>query len=175
MKKIEFLSAVNKDAANSSALIKSETVREIKEAIENSVAVTVRPVTKQDTFFLKVKVESFTNLLMSFETPANEELFEALLSALSRDYSAINNFIENGNHEALQEAETDFKMELFKQFLNSKVKGYREPDLIDRNGEAYLCVSFNIFSRNTAKFCMKKADVKSLWDEAIAIDGRRTA
>ena len=58
-------------------------------------------------------------------------------------------------------------MELFKQYINSTMRGYIEADWYNNSGERYRCVRFSSTFNGNVKFCMKATDeVNSLICEA---------
>ena len=58
-------------------------------------------------------------------------------------------------------------MELFKQYINSTMRGYIEADWYNNGGERYRCVRFSSTFNGNVKFCMKATDeVNSLICEA---------
>ena len=58
-------------------------------------------------------------------------------------------------------------MELFKQYMNSTMRGYIEADWYNNSGERYRCVRFSSTFNGNVKFCMKATDeVNSLICEA---------
>ena len=59
-------------------------------------------------------------------------------------------------------------MDIFTQFINSPLKCYFENDFVTKNGNRYVCVTFNISYHKQIKFCLKRTEeIESIINNAV--------
>ena len=68
----------------------------------------------------------------------------------------------------LEASETDPRIELFSQFINSPLKCRFDADFIAGNGDRYVSATFTIAYRKQIKFCLKRTEeVESIISNAL--------
>ena len=149
MKNLKFAEALNSEVENivENTKVSAAFVQELKEAF------LMFPVRTDMRFKQSSKGELIISVTVVYATGMTQH-FEGAGEA------------EEHEVEIAQEGE-NLVMELFKQYMNSTMRGYIEADWYNNSGERYRCVRFSSTFNGNVKFCMKATDeVNSLICEA---------
>ena len=119
--------------------------------------------------FLKmvVKMNHREKFFRTYETFADAKLVEYMLGAMRGTISGALEAYKTEEHP-LEASEGDPRLELFRQFINSPLRCRFESDFVTKNGDRYLCATFNIGYRKMVKFCLKRTEeVEAIINNAI--------
>ena len=119
--------------------------------------------------FLKmvVKMNHREKFFRTYETYADPKLVEYMLGAMRGTMIGALDAYKAEEHP-LEAAEVDPRIELFRQFINSPLRCRFESDFVTKNGDRYLCATFNLGYRKMVKFCLKRTEeVEAIINNAI--------
>lgn len=114
---------------------------------------------KNEDGFLKmvVKMNHREKFFRTYETYADAKLVEYMLGAMRGTMiGALEGY--KAEEHILEVTETDPRIELFRQFINSPLKCRFDADFIAGNGDRYVSATFTIAYRKQIKFCLKRTD-----------------
>lgn len=101
-----------------------------------------------------------------YETYADGKLVETMIGAMSGKIGLLNGY--NAEEHPLEATEVDPRIDLFRQFINSTLRCHFENDFIAKNGDRYICATFNISYRKQVKFCLKRTEeIESIINNAV--------
>ena len=124
---------------------------------------------KNEDGFLRmvVKMNHREKFIRKYETCADAKLVEYMLGAMRGTMVGALDAYKAEEHP-LEAAEVDPRIELFRQFINSPLRCRFESDFVTKNGDRYLCATFNIGYRKMVKFCLKRTEeVEAIINNAI--------
>ena len=153
-------------------------VQELKEAFSMSpVRTDMRfKQSSKGELIISVTVVYATGMTQHFEGAGDADLISAIHLGMAKMINGVHDYkAEEHEVEIAQEGE-NLVMELFKQYINSTMRGYIEADWYNNGGERYRCVRFSSTFNGNVKFCMKATDeVNSLIREACKPESTRRA
>ena len=124
---------------------------------------------KNEDGFLRmvVKMNHREKFFRKYETCADAKLVEYMLGAMRGTMiGALEGY--KAEEHILEVSETDPRIELFRQFINSPLRCRFDSDFVTKNSDRYLCATFNIGYRKVVKFCLKRTEeVEAIINEAI--------
>lgn len=124
---------------------------------------------KNEDGFLRmvVKMNHREKFFRKYETCADAKLVEYMLGAMRGTMiGALEGY--KAEEHILEVSETDPRIELFRQFINSPLKCRFDADFIAGNGDRYMSATFNIAYRKQVKFCLKRTEeVESIISDAV--------
>lgn len=139
-------------------VVDQQTVKDLFQAFMSiPQEVTVR--LKNDKGYLKMVVDmNFRErFLRSYETYADAKLVENMVGAMRGD--RINSLdLYKVEEHPLEASEVDPRIELFRLFLNSPMRCHFDADLVGKNGDRYMCATFNVSYKKHFKFCLKRTE-----------------
>lgn len=104
-----------------------------------------------------------------YETYADAKLIESIIGAMSGRPGCLEGYL--AEEHPLEASESDPRIDMFRQFINSPLRCHFEADFVAGNGDRYVCASFNISYKKQIKFCLKRTDeIEAIIDEAIKAD-----
>ena len=114
---------------------------------------------KNEDGFLKmvVKMNHREKFFRKYETCADAKLVEYMLGAMRGTMVGALEAYKAEEH-TLEASETDPRIELFRQFINSPLRCRFDADFIAGNGDRYVSATFNIAYRKQVKFCLKRTE-----------------
>ncbi len=114
-----------------------------------------------------VKTNHREKFFRRFETCADAKLVEYMLGAMRGTMvGALEGY--KAEEHTLEASETDPRIELFSQFINSPLKCRFDADFIAGNGDRYVSATFTIAYRKQIKFCLKRTEeVESIISNAL--------
>ena len=124
---------------------------------------------KNEDGFLKmvVKMNHREKFFRKYETCADAKLVEYMLGAMRGTMVGALEAYKAEEH-TLEASETDPRVELFRQFINSPLRCRFDSDFIAGNGDRYVSATFNIAYRKQVKFCLKRTEeVESIISDAL--------
>lgn len=103
----------------------------------------------------------------SYETYADGKLVENMVGSMRGDRIASLEIYKSEEHP-LSPSESDPRIDIFRQFIDSPLRCHFEADFVANNGDRYVCATFNISFRKQIKFCLKRTEeVEAIINEAI--------
>jgi hypothetical protein len=124
---------------------------------------------KNEDGFLRmvVKMNHREKFFRKYETCADAKLVEYMLGAMRGTMIGALEAYKAEEH-TLEASETDPRVELFRQFINSPLRCRFDADFIAGNGDRYVSATFNISYRKQIKFCLKRTEeVESIINDAL--------
>lgn len=114
---------------------------------------------KNEDGFLKmvVKMNHREKFFRKYETCADAKLVEYMLGAMRGTMVGALEAYKAEEH-TLEASETDPRIELFRQFINSPLRCRFDADFIAGNGDRYISATFTIAYRKQIKFCLKRTE-----------------
>lgn len=153
-------------------------VQELKEAFSMSpVRTDMRfKQSSKGELIISVTVVYATGMTQHFEGAGDADLISAIHFGMAKIINGLHDYkAEEHEVEIAQEGE-NLVMELFKQYINSTMRGYIEADWYNNGGERYRCVRFSSTFNGNVKFCMKATlEVNNLISEACKPESIRRA
>ena len=155
---IDFSSVWGEAAVAATAKVDQQVVNDLFHAfmeIPQEVVVTF----KNEDGFLKmvVKMNHREKFFRKYETCADAKLVEYMLGAMRGTMVGALEAYKAEEH-TLEASETDPRIELFRQFINSPLRCRFDADFIAGNGDRYVSATFNIAYRKQVKFCLKRTE-----------------
>ena len=155
---IDFSSVWGEAAVATTAKVDQQVVNDLFHAfmeIPQEVVVTF----KNEDGFLKmvVKMNHREKFFRKYETCADAKLVEYMLGAMRGTMVGALEAYKAEEH-TLEASETDPRIELFRQFINSPLRCRFDADFIAGNGDRYVSATFNIAYRKQVKFCLKRTE-----------------
>ena len=165
---IDFSSVWGEAAVATTAKVDQQVVNDLFHAfmeIPQEVVVTF----KNENGFLRmvVKMNHREKFFRKYETCADAKLVEYMLGAMRGTMVGALEAYKAEEH-TLEASETDPRVELFRQFINSPLRCRFDSDFIAGNGDRYVSATFNIAYRKQVKFCLKRTEeVESIISDAL--------
>ena len=165
---IDFSSVWGEAAVAATAKVDQQVVNDLFHAfmeIPQEVVVTF----KNEDGFLKmvVKMNHREKFFRKYETCADAKLVEYMLGAMRGTMVGALETYKAEEH-TLEASETDPRIELFRQFINSPLRCRFDADFIAGNGDRYVSATFNIAYRKQVKFCLKRTDeIETIISDAL--------
>ena len=104
-----------------------------------------------------------------YETYADAKLVEKMIGAMSGRPGCLEGYL--AEELSLETSESDPRIDIFRQFINSPLRCHFEADFVAGNGDRYVCATFNVSYKKQIKFCLKRTDeTETIIDEAIKAD-----
>lgn len=104
-----------------------------------------------------------------YETYADAKLVESMIGAMSGRPGCLEGYL--AEEHSLEASESDPRIDIFRQFINSPLRCHFEADFVASNGDRYVCATFNISYKKQIKFCLKRTnETETIIDEAIKAD-----
>ena len=126
---------------------------------------------KNEDGFLRmvVKMNHREKFFRKYETCADAKLVEYMLGAMRGTMiGALEGY--KAEEHILEVSETDPRIELFRQFINSPLRCRFDADFVANNGDRYVLATFNISYRKQVKFCLKRTEeVELIISEALKV------
>ena len=110
---------------------------------------------KNDEGYLKMtaSMNFREKFIRNFETYADYKLVRCMASAMRGIIPAPEGYL--AEEHKLEASDTDPRVDLFVQFLNSPYRCHIEPDFVSAKGERFFCASFAPGYRKVVRFCLK--------------------
>ena len=165
---IDFTSVCGEESVAQTATVDQKVVNDLFNAFM-SIPQEVTVKFKNDNGFLKmvVNMNHREKFFRSYETYADGKLVENMVGAMRGNKIGSLNGYKAEEHQ-LETSEADPRTELFRQFINSPMSCHFDADFITKNGDRYVCATFNISYRKQIKFCLKRTEeIEAIINEAI--------
>lgn len=165
---IDFSSVLGESAVAHTATVDQQVVNDLFHAfmeIPQEVMVSF----KNEGGYLKmvVKMNHREKFFRRFETCADAKLVEYMLGAMRGTMAGALEAYKAEEH-TLEVSETDPRIELFRQFINSPLRCRFDADFIAGNGDRYISAIFTIAYRKQIKFCLKRTEeVETIISDAL--------
>lgn len=165
---IDFSSVCGEDTVAKTAIIDQKVVNDLFNAfmaIPQEVVVKFRNV--HGYLKMVVNMNHREKFFRSYETYADGKLVENMIGSMRGDGIASLKIYKAEEHP-LEASETDPRIDIFRQFINSPLGCHFDTDFIAGNGDRYVSATFNISFRKQIKFCLKRTEeVESIISDAI--------
>lgn len=165
---IDFANVWGEDTVTATAKVDQQVVNDLFHAFMEIPQEVVVKFRNEDGFLkMVVKMNHREKFFRTYETYADAKLVEYMLGAMRGTMVGALDAYKAEEHP-LEAAEVDPRIELFRQFINSPLRCRFEADFVTKNGDRYLCATFNIGYRKVVKFCLKRTEkVEAIINEAI--------
>ena len=166
--KMDLTSVCGEEVVAQTAKVDQQVVNDLFNAfmaIPSSVVVKFR----HDNGYLKMIVNMVhrEKFFHSYETYADGKLVETMVGAMKGNKIGSLNGYKAEEHQ-LEISEADPRTELFRQFINSPMSCHFDADFVTKNGDRYVCATFNISYRKQIKFCLKRTEeIEAIINEAM--------
>lgn len=105
--------------------------------------------------------------ISNYETFADGKLVENMVGSMNGTKVASLEAYKADEH-TLEASETDPRIDIFRQFINSPLSCRFDADFITGNGDRYICATFRIGYRKEIKFCLKRTEeIEAIINEAM--------
>ena len=155
---INFASVWGEAAVAATAKVDQQVVNDLFHAFME-IPQEVVVIFKNEDGFLRmvVKMNHREKFFRKYETCADAKLVESMLGAMRGTMVGALEAYKAEEH-TLEASETDPRIELFRQFINSPLRCRFDADFIAGNGDRYVSATFNIAYRKQVKFCLKRTE-----------------
>ena len=155
---IDFASVCGEGTVAQTATVDQQVVNDLFNAfmtIPQEVIVKFR----NDNGYLKmaVNMNHRDKFFRSYETFADGKLVENMIGAMRGDRIASLEIYKVEEHP-LEASEVDPRINIFRLFLNSTMRCHFDADLVGKNGDRYMCATFNVSYKQHFKFCLKRTE-----------------
>ena len=171
MNKIDFSKVYGDEAvAKTAAVSQLEVTRLFNAFINLPSSVEVK--------FQNIKGYLYMNVVMTFkgnhkysynyQTYADFKLVEKMLCSMANPKmtGCLDGY--KAEEHPLEASESDPRIELFRQFMESKYKCRFDRDFTPNPEESYVCATFQVGFRKEFKFCLKRTEeIEAIIDEAM--------
>lgn len=171
MKNIRFSEELNNEVENvvENTKVSAAFVQELKEAfLMFPVRTDMRfKQSSKGELIISVTVVYATGMTQHFEGAGDADLISAIHFGMAKIINGLHDYKAEEHEVDIAQDGENLVMELFKQYMNSTMRGYIEADWYNNSGERYRCVRFSSTFNGNVKFCMKATDeVNGLINEA---------
>lgn len=135
-------------------------VQELKEAFSMSPIKTDMRFkqSSKGELIISVTVVYATGMTQHFEGAGDADLISAIHFGMAKIINGLHDYKAEEHEVDIAQDGENLVMELFKQYMNSTMRGYIEADWYNNSGERYRCVRFSSTFNGNVKFCMKATD-----------------
>lgn len=165
---INFENVWGEAAVTATAQVDQQVVNDLFNAFMEIPQEVVVSFKNEDGFLrMVVKMNHREKFFRKYETCADAKLVEYMLGAMRGTMVGALEAYKAEEH-TLEASETDPRVELFRQFINSPLRCRFDSDFIAGNGDRYVSATFNIAYRKQVKFCLKRTEeVESIISDAL--------
>ena len=165
---IDFASVWGEAAVAATAKVDQKVVNDLFHAFMEIPQEVVVSFKNEDGFLrMVVKMNHREKFFRRYETLADAKLVEYMLGAMRGTMIGALEAYKAEEHP-LEASETDPRIELFRQFIQSPLKCRFDSDFIAGNGDRYVSATFTIGYRKQVKFCLKRTEeVESIISDAV--------
>ena len=155
---IDFASVWGKEAAAPTETVDQQVVNDLFHAFM-SIPQEVTVKFRNDKGYLKmlVSMNFREKYIRNYETYADAKLVECMIGAMRGDRIAALEIYKAEEHP-IEASEVDPRINLFRQFLNSPMRCHFDADRVGKNGDRYMCATFNVSYKKQFKFCLKRTE-----------------
>ena len=155
---IDFSSVWGEAAVAATAKVDQQVVNDLFHAFMEIPQEVVVSFKNEDGFLrMVVKMNHREKFFRKYESCADAKLVEYMLGAMRGTMVGALEAYKAEEH-TLEASETDPRIELFRQFINSPLRCRFDADFIAGNGDRYVSATFNIAYRKQVKFCLKRTE-----------------
>lgn len=155
---IDFANVWGEDTVTATAKVDQQVVNDLFHAFMEIPQEVVVSFKNEDGFLrMVVKMNHRDKFFRKYETCADAKLVEYMLGAMRGTMVGALEAYKAEEH-TLEASETDPRIELFRQFINSPLRCRFDADFIAGNGDRYISATFTIAYRKQIKFCLKRTE-----------------
>ena len=165
---IDFANVWGEDTVTATAKVDQQVVNDLFHAFMEIPQEVVVSFKNEDGFLrMVVKMNHREKFFRKYEPCADAKLVEYMLGAMRGTMiGALEGY--KAEEHILEVSETDPRIELFRQFINSPLKCRFDADFIAGNGDRYVSATFTIAYRKQIKFCLKRTDeIETIISDAL--------
>lgn len=116
---------------------------------------------------ISVTVTYWTGTVQHFEGAGDTELILAIHNGMAKIINDLSAYKAEEHEVEVAKDGENLVLELFKQYIQSPMRGYIETDWYSNKGERYRCMRFTSTFNGNVRFCLKATDeVNGLINEA---------
>jgi hypothetical protein len=165
---IDFTSVCGEESVAQTAKVDQQVVNDLFNAFMN-IPQEVIVKFKNDNGYLKIVVNMNhrEKFFRSYETYADAKLVESVIGSMRGTMMGALNVYKAEEHP-IEFSEVDPRIDIFKQFINSRFKCHFDADFTTNKGDRYMCATFRIGYRKEVKFCLKRTEeIETIINDAI--------
>lgn len=116
---------------------------------------------------IAVTVTYRTGIVQHFEGAGDTDLISAIHKGMAKIINDLSAYKAEEHEVEIANNGENLVLELFKQYIQSPMRGYIETDWYNNKGERYRCMRFTSTFNGNVRFCLKATDeVNGLINEA---------
>lgn len=168
---INFSSVYGEETVAQTAVVDKQVVNDLYEAFKKTPSsVVIKFQNSKGILYMSVQMtySEGNKCVYSYQTYADCKLIEKMLCVMhdSRNTECLKEY--NTEEHKLKAYESDPRIELFRQFMQSKYRCVFERDYKPNAEESYVCATFIVGNRKQIKFCLKRTEeIEAIINEAI--------
>lgn len=171
MKKLNFKSITENASTNAvdNNKVSTEFVQTLKEAFLMFPTKTDMRFKQSNSgqLIISVMVTYWTGTVQHFEGAGDTDLISAIHKGMAKIINDLSAYKAEEHEVEIANDGENLVLELFKQYIQSPMRGYIETDWYNNKGERYRCMRFTSTFNGNVKFCLKATDeVNELIHEA---------
>lgn len=171
MNKIDFSKVYGEETvAKTTAVNQQEVTRLFKAfiSIPSSVEVKFQHIKGYLYMTVQMTFENNYKYTYQYETYADFKLVEKMLCSMANPkmVGCLGGY--KAEEHPLEASESDPRIELFRQFMQSKFRCRFDKDFTPNPEESYVCATFQVGFRKEFKFCLKRTEeIETIINEAM--------
>ena len=171
MNQIDFSKVYGERAVAKTTAVDQQEVNRLFKAfitIPSSVEVKFQHIKGYLYMTVQMTFENNYKYTYQYETYADFKLVEKMLCSMANPNMVGCLGAYKAEEHPLEESESDPRIELFRQFMQSKFKCRFDKDFTPSPEESYVCATFQVGFRKEFKFCLKRTEeIEAIINEAM--------
>ena len=173
MNKIDFSKVYGEETVAKTAAVNQQEVTRLFKAfitIPSSVEVKFQHIKGYLYMTAQMTFENNYKYTYKYQTYADFKLVEKMLCSMANPkmVGCLDGY--KVEEHPLEASESDPRIELFRQFMNSKYKCRFDRDFTPNPEESYVCATFQVGFRKEFKFCLKRTEeIEAIINDAMKV------
>ena len=165
---IDFSSVCGEGTVAQTATVDQKVVNDLFNAFMTIPSEVVVKFRNEDGYLkMVVNMNHREKFFRSYGTLADAKLVESVIGSMKGTMMGALEVYKVEEHP-LEASETDPRIDMFNQFLNSRFRCYFDSDFVSPKGDRYVCATFHLGYRKEVKFCLKRTEeIESIINQAI--------
>lgn len=165
---IDFSSVCGEGTVAQTATVDQKVVNDLFNAFMTIPSEVVVKFRNEDGYLkMVVNMNHREKFFRSYETFADAKLVESVIGSMRGTMMGALEVYKVEEHPIVA-SEVDPRIDLFRQFITSRLRCYFDSDFVSSKGDRYVCVTFHIGFRKEVKFCLKRTEeIETIINDAI--------
>lgn len=165
---IDFSSVCGEGTVAQTATVDQKVVNDLFNAFMTIPSEVVVKFRNEDGYLkMVVNMNHREKFFRSYETFADAKLVESVIGSMRGTMMGALEVYKVEEHPIVA-SEVDPRIDLFRQFITSRLRCYFDSDFLSSKGDRYVCVTFHIGFRKEVKFCLKRTEeIETIINDAI--------